>query len=117
MLHFLSVDDAVARVLVIAGFHTGREKLRHFFGETLDTVREGQEGITHADSESADDVSTNAGDRVPGHGDRLVVEDIFEMDADGRRRTWDWSERPEDPIGERRKWVVVARLKRAKGGA
>lgn len=112
MLHFLSVDEEDARVLVIAGFHTGRERLRHFFGETLDTVREGQRHA-HAGPHGAGESAVER-DSASGYGDCLVVEDIFEMDADGRRRAWDWSERPEDPIGDRRKWVVVARLKRAR---
>lgn len=41
----------------------------------------------------------------------LAVDDIFEMDVDGRRRAWD-PVAEEEPIGERNKWLVVARLKK-----
>jgi len=79
MAHFLT-PGADARVFVVAGFHTGRAKLAHFFREVI-----GEEG--------------------------LAVDDIFEMDVDGRRREWD-PDAAEEPIGERNKWLVVARLKR-----
>ena len=81
MLHFLS-DSPDARVLCIAGFHTGRAKVAPFFEET-----------------------------VPQMG--LVVEELYEMNADGLRRPWA-KERDggREDIGERKKWLVVARLKR-----
>lgn len=81
MLHFLS-NACSARVLCIAGFHTGRVKVAPFFEEV-----------------------------VPAQG--LEVEDIFEMNANGQRRPWA-SERDggREDIGERKKWLVVARLKR-----
>ena len=48
---------------------------------------------------------------VPQQG--LEVEDIYEMDADGARRPWA-TERDggTENIGERKKWLVVARLRR-----
>jgi hypothetical protein len=46
---------------------------------------------------------------VPENG--LEIEEIFEMDADGRRRLWE-PQAPEEHIGERKKWLVVARLKK-----
>jgi hypothetical protein len=48
---------------------------------------------------------------VPQQG--LEVEDIYEMDADGARRPWA-TERDggTEDIGERKKWLVVARLRR-----
>jgi hypothetical protein len=81
MLHFLS-DTPNARVLCIAGFHTGRAKVAPFFDEV-----------------------------VPQEG--LVVEDMYEMKADGQRRAWA-TERDggREDIGERKKWLVVARLRR-----
>jgi hypothetical protein len=71
-----------ARVHVIAGFHTGRAKMAGFFEET-----------------------------VPEVG--LEVEDIFEINAEGARRAWA-KERDggREDIGERKKWLVVARLRR-----
>ncbi|KAJ4361777.1 hypothetical protein N0V83_010717 [Neocucurbitaria cava] len=84
MLHFLS-EAPDARILCIAGFHTGRAKLAPFFEEV-----------------------------VPQQA--LQVEEIFEMDADGRRRPWS-RERDggTENIGERKKWLVLARIRRAGG--
>lgn len=81
MLHFLS-ETPDARILCIAGFHTGRAKLAPFFEEV-----------------------------VPQQG--LEVEEIYEMDANGVRRPWA-KERDggTENIGERKKWLVLARLKR-----
>lgn len=72
-----------ATVLCIGGFHSGRAKLAPFFEET-----------------------------VPNAG--LEIVDIFEMDADGKRREWR-KERDggREDIGERKKWLVLARLRRA----
>jgi hypothetical protein len=71
-----------ARIYVIAGFHTGRAKMASFFEEA-----------------------------VPEAG--LEVEDIFEMNAEGARRMWA-KERDggREDIGERKKWLAVARLRR-----
>lgn len=81
MLHFLS-DTPDARILCIAGFHTGRAKLAPFF----EVVRE--EG--------------------------LEIEELFELDANGQRRPWA-KERDggTEHIGERKKMLVLARLRRA----
>lgn len=82
MLYFLA-DTPNARILCIAGFHTGRAKVAPFFEEVVS-----QQG--------------------------LEVEEIYEMDADGGRRPWA-KERDggAENIGERKKWLVVARLRRA----
>lgn len=82
MLHFLA-DTPKARILCIAGFHTGRAKMAPFFEEV-----------------------------VPQEG--LAIEEIFEMDANGERRPWA-KERDggTENMGERKKWLVLARLKRA----
>ncbi|KAF2101371.1 hypothetical protein NA57DRAFT_34803 [Rhizodiscina lignyota] len=45
----------------------------------------------------------------------LIIESIWECNTDGRRRAWDAS-RPEDDSGERKKWLIVAVLKRGVGG-
>ncbi|KAH7382201.1 putative methyltransferase-domain-containing protein [Pyrenochaeta sp. MPI-SDFR-AT-0127] len=82
MLHFLA-DSPDARILCIAGFHTGRAKVAPFFEEV-----------------------------VPQQG--LEIEDIYEMDADGQRRPWA-KERDggTENIGERKKWLVLAQIRRA----
>lgn len=71
-----------ARILCIGGFHTGRAKIAAFFEET-----------------------------VPKGG--LEIEDIFEMDANGKRREWA-KERDggKEDVGERKKWLTIARLRR-----
>lgn len=76
-------DVEHARIYCVAGFHTGRAKVAPFFEEI-----------------------------IPQQG--LEVEQIFEMDADGRRRPWA-TERDggTENIGERKKWLVVARIRRA----
>lgn len=76
-------DVPQARIYCIAGFHTGRAKVAPFFMET-----------------------------IPQQG--LEIEEIFEMDANGKRRSWT-AERDggKEDIGERKKWLVLARLRRA----
>lgn len=71
-----------ARIFCIAGFHTGRAKVAPFFEEV-----------------------------VPQQG--LEVEEIFEMDANGDRRPW-LVERDGglENFSDRKKWLIVARLKR-----
>lgn len=76
-------DTADACIYCIAGFHTGRAKVAPFFEEV-----------------------------VPAQG--LRVEEIYEMDADGKRRPWA-KERDggQEDMGERKKWLIVSRLRRA----
>jgi hypothetical protein len=73
-----------ARVYVIAGFHTGRAKVAPFFEETLPAVG-------------------------------LEVEEIYEMDAEGKRRAWA-TERDggKEDVSERKRWCVLARLRRGR---
>lgn len=82
MAHFLAPEPC-ARVLCIAGFHTGRAKVASFFEQT-----------------------------IAQHG--LEVDDIFELDVNGVRRPWA-AERDggREDIVERKKWLVLARLRRA----
>lgn len=72
-----------ATVFCIGGFHTGRAKIAAFFEEV-----------------------------IPGSG--LEIEEIYEMDANGERREW-LKERDggRENIGERKKWLTLARLRRA----
>ncbi|KAF2201822.1 hypothetical protein GQ43DRAFT_440247 [Delitschia confertaspora ATCC 74209] len=85
MLHFLSPNPK-ARAFVIAGFHTGRKNVAGFF-EEVEKMEQQKEG--------------------------LEIEEIWEMDANGERREWR-KERDggREDHGERKKWLVVARLKR-----
>ncbi|TPX15101.1 uncharacterized protein E0L32_004659 [Thyridium curvatum] len=70
-----------ARCWVVAGFHTGRDKLRDFFSvPALEAVG-------------------------------LVVEKIWERDCEGFEREWAW-DWPGEDITARKRWQVVAILKR-----
>jgi len=76
-------DDPSARIYCIAGFHTGRAKVAPFFEEVI--------------SEQG-----------------LEIEEIYEMDVNGQRRSWA-KERDggTENMGERKKWLVLARIRRA----
>lgn len=65
-------DTAEARCWVVAGFHTGREKMRGFFD----------------------------GERLAQRG--LEVESIWERDCDGQEREWVLDRGIEDPVGRKR---------------
>ncbi|KAI7781216.1 nicotinamide N-methyltransferase [Diaporthe eres] len=65
-------DTAEARCWVVAGFHTGREKMRGFFD----------------------------GERLAARG--LEVESIWERDCDGQEREWVLDRGIEDPVGRKR---------------
>ncbi|KAF2834526.1 hypothetical protein M501DRAFT_944105 [Patellaria atrata CBS 101060] len=40
----------------------------------------------------------------------LEIEELWEMDANGQRRPWQRGEKETEDIGERKKWLVLARL-------
>ncbi|ROV92730.1 hypothetical protein VSDG_06544 [Cytospora chrysosperma] len=77
-------DDDGARCWVVAGFHTGREKMRGFF----------EEG------------------RLAEVG--LEVERIWERDCDGVEREWAWDRGYEDPVGRKRWLVCAVLKRRGK---
>lgn len=77
-------DDDGARCWVVAGFHTGREKMRGFF----------EEG------------------RLAEVG--LEVERIWERDCDGVEREWVWDRGYEDPVGRKRWLVCAVLKRRGK---
>ena len=81
-MEYFLSDAPEARVFVIAGFHTGRAKVAPFFEETIPEVG-------------------------------LEVDEIYEMNAEGQRRPWA-KERDggREDVGERKKWCVLARLRR-----
>ncbi|KAI0169475.1 hypothetical protein GGR52DRAFT_468451 [Hypoxylon sp. FL1284] len=75
--HFLRDDDAAARAWVVAGFHTGRAKMR---------------GFLEADALRADG---------------LAVESVWERDCDGVERPWEWDRGHEDVSERKRWLVVA----------
>lgn len=79
---FLAEDG---RAWVVAGFHTGREKMRGFYEE--ETLREAE----------------------------LEIERIWEKNADGMEREWVVDRGAED-VTERKRWLVVAILRRRRVG-
>jgi len=70
-------DDGTSRAWVVAGFHTGREKMRGFF-----------------DAEALKEVG-------------LEVERIWERDCDGVDRAWVWDRGFEDPTVRKRWLVIA----------
>lgn len=80
---FLLKQTAEARCWVVAGFHTGRAKMAGFFDE--EALRE------------------EAG---------CEIEKIWEQDCDGKQREW-VKDKAEEDSGTRKRWLVVAVLKRA----
>ncbi|KAK0651753.1 nicotinamide N-methyltransferase [Cercophora newfieldiana] len=70
-------DDTTSRAWVVAGFHTGREKMRGFF--------------------DAEDLKASG----------LEVERIWERDCDGVDREWVWDRGFEDPTVQKRWLVVA----------
>lgn len=75
-------DGGEARCWVIAGFHTGREKLRGFFEE----------------------------ERLQKAG--LEIERIWERDCDGIEREWAWDRVYEDPVARKRWLVCAVLKRR-----
>lgn len=70
-------DDITSRAWVVAGFHTGREKMRGFF--------------------DAEELSATG----------LKVEHIWERDCDGVDREWVWDRGYEDPTVRKRWLVIA----------
>ena len=92
--------------IVVAGFHTGREVVRDFF----DVATGGQVGGDVAEGDRVD------GGKVSHVGEgkqllKLKVEEIFEIDVNGRRREWERAKLGEGKE-EAKKWCVVAILVR-----
>lgn len=83
-------DGADARALVVAAFHTGRATVRRFF-----------------EDDDCDGASLAALE--------LAVEEICEVNIDGTERPW-VPDRGVEDVGERKRWLVVAVLKRVGGG-
>ncbi|KAI1001946.1 hypothetical protein K3495_g6253 [Podosphaera aphanis] len=72
---------AGGRAWVVAGFHTGREKMRGFYQEKA--LRE----------------------------HKLVIEKIWEKNADGTEREW-VEDRGVEDVTERKRWLVIAILRK-----
>lgn len=91
--------------LVVAGFHTGRGIVRDFFGiatgewEEQETEDAGREGEEEEDPELAE---------VSG---RLKVLDMFEIDVDGNKRSWE-PRREGETKDQAKRWCVCAVLGR-----
>jgi Lysine methyltransferase len=97
---------ADARAWVVAGFHTGREKVRMFF-ETGEPPRaEGHTDGGGAPRPDAGDSDANSSLAALG----LAIDAIWEVDAAGARREWVPVRGVED-VAERKRWLVVAVLR------
>jgi hypothetical protein len=94
---------AGARVWVVAGFHTGRDKVRMFFEAEGPARTEGcSDGRTDAGPSGANSSSLAALG--------LAIDAIWEVDAAGARRDW-VPDRGVEDVTERKRWLVVAVLK------
>ncbi|GKT95072.1 nicotinamide N-methyltransferase [Colletotrichum tofieldiae] len=78
--------DGEARCWVVAGFHTGRAKMRDFFAE---------EALAEAG---------------------LDIEAIWERDCDGQEREWAWDRGFEDVTVRKRWLVCAVLKRKAGGG-
>ncbi|OAL35999.1 hypothetical protein AYO20_04660 [Fonsecaea nubica] len=106
--------------LVVAGFHTGREIVRHFFEVATGDYRlpeeEEEEDARENDTRGEDkDKNDQDGDgeaqvakEVQG---RLRAAEIFEIDVNGLRRPWE-PLRPGENKDQAKRWCVVAVLVR-----
>ncbi|KIW27062.1 uncharacterized protein PV07_06841 [Cladophialophora immunda] len=121
ILHYLCqepsqpVSPAESCALVVAGFHTGREIVRHFFevatGEFNLPPRppSTELGEDHKDKLGKKDEDGDP-DRQEVQG-RLRAAEIFEIDANGLRRPWE-PVRPKEDNDQAKRWCVVAVLER-----
>ncbi len=104
ILHYLTPTSehsgGCACALVVAGFHTGREIVRHFF-----EVATGDWQVTKEQDEEEDDSEIA---EVRG---RLKAAEIFEVDVDGTRRPW-LPVRPGENKDQAKRWCVCAVLVR-----
>ncbi|KAL2428978.1 hypothetical protein ABEF95_010958 [Exophiala dermatitidis] len=96
-------DDSIPCALVIAGFHTGRGIVRHFFevatGEWIDTQSQENDQDQDTDPELS---------QVQG---QLRAAQIFEIDVNGLRRPW-LPVREGETKDQAKRWCVVAVLVR-----
>ena len=92
--------------IVVAGFHTGRGIVRDFF-DVATGEADGDEDVG-----AEDDANTmlvpELGTRQPLS--RLKIEEIFEVDVNGRRRDWQKVGQEAEAKEELKRWCVVAVL-------
>lgn len=105
-IEWFLADNGDARAWVVAGFHTGRQKMRDFF-------KVDEEGCLSVANEDGKE-NTKPGEANDARG-RLEIESIWERDCDGEEREWVWDRGVED-VTERKRWLVVAILRRKKIG-
>lgn len=97
-------DDCCA--IVVAGFHTGRGVVRDFFD--VATGRRAGGDVAEEDRVDGGKVSDGGEEmQLP----KVKVEEIFEIDVNGRRREWE-RVKPGEGKEEAKKWCVVAILVR-----
>lgn len=90
--------------IVVAGFHTGRGIVRDFFEVVTNGAESGGVG-----GETEADGTSMAGVCERGHVSTLKIEEIYEIDVNGRKREWQ-KVRPGETREDAKKWCVVATL-------
>jgi predicted nicotinamide N-methyase len=114
ILHYLETSRSDSCALVVAGFHTGRGIVRHFFqvatGEYTDAsgAEQGAKNTEEGRKISVDRTEMVELEKVQG---RLRAVEMFEIDVDGRRRPWEPVREGESKHTAKR-WCVVAVLVR-----
>ncbi|KAK5258334.1 hypothetical protein LTR40_008093, partial [Exophiala xenobiotica] len=107
ILHYLEPSNPASCALVVAGFHTGRSIVRKFFEVATGDYKvenENQEA-QHEVEDEGEDEETRA---VKG---RLRAAEIFEIDTNGVRRSWE-PVRPKEDKHMAKRWCVCAVLVR-----
>lgn len=103
ILRYLDPSRPDSCALVVAGFHTGRGIVRHFFevatGEWTDEDQEPEKGAQDQEPELVE---------VQG---RLKAAEIFEIDVNGTRRPWQPVREGENK-DQTKRWCVCAVLVR-----
>ena len=104
VLHYLAAGGCA---LVIAGFHTGRSVVRHFFDVATGEYKD----LALADrnpqpDQQAEDVEDSDLAEVQG---KLKAAEIFEINVDGERRPWK-PVRAAENKEQAKRWCVVAVL-------
>jgi hypothetical protein len=107
ILHYLDRSDSDSCALVVAGFHTGRSIVRKFF-----EVATGDYKVENENQEAQHEVEDEGEDEeIRAIKGRLRAAEIFEIDTNGVRRSWE-PVRPKEDKHMAKRWCVCAVLVR-----
>lgn len=95
--------------LVVAGFHTGRGIVRHFFELATGEFKDPTETDDSRDVQAAEEPEEDA--ELREFYGRLKAAEIFEIDVNGERREWEPVREGENK-DQAKRWCVCAVLVR-----